>query len=114
MRRESRLLPERGVAQLAREAAVNQHVRAITPELLADIEAGGWRVLVFEYVEGRHADYRPGSRDLDTVLDTLAAVGEVALPEDAEVMWFEGRWSDYAVVPQRLTSSPVRRCCTPI
>lgn len=93
---------ERGVAQLAREAAVNPYVRAVTPELLADVEAGGWRVLAFEHVEGRHADYRPGSRDLDTVLDTLAAVGEVALPAEAGVMWFEGRWSDYTVVPERL------------
>ena len=94
---------ERATAQLAREAAVNPHVRAVTPQLLCDLEAGGWRLLCFEHVNGRRADYSPGSRDLDAVQCALATLDSLSLPADVDVMWFEGRWSDYAIVPQHLT-----------
>lgn len=93
---------ERAVAQLAREVAVNPHVRTVTPRLLCDLQAGSWRVLGFEHVVGRRADYTPGSPDVDAVLAALTTVEGVELPADVEVMWFEGRWSDYAVVPQHL------------
>ncbi|WP_344906590.1 hypothetical protein [Actinomadura meridiana] len=93
---------ERAVAQLDREAAVNPHVLSITPALVCDVECGQWRLLGFEHVRGRRADYTPGSRDLDAVLETLAAVDGLRVPDGLRVMWFEGRWSDYAIVPQRL------------
>ncbi|WP_165970604.1 phosphotransferase [Actinomadura sp. 6K520] len=94
---------ERAAAQLDREAAVNPHVRSVTPELLCDLTAGGWRLLGFEHVQGRRADYTPGSRDLNAVLDVFATLEHLQLPTTVDVMWFEGRWSDYATVPQHLT-----------
>ncbi|TDD79510.1 aminoglycoside phosphotransferase [Actinomadura darangshiensis] len=93
---------ERAAVQLAREAAVNPHVLAVAPALVCDLEAGGWRLLGFEHVEGRRADYTPGSRDLPAVLDALATVDGLKVPADVDVVWFEGRWSDYAVVPEHL------------
>ncbi|GAA0544286.1 phosphotransferase [Actinomadura livida] len=94
---------ERATAQLDREAAVNPHVRSVTPELLCDLTASGWRLLGFEHVQGRRADYTPGSRDLNTILEALATLENLRLPATVDVMWFEGRWSDYATVPQHLT-----------
>ncbi|WP_171064065.1 hypothetical protein [Actinomadura soli] len=57
---------------------------------MCDLDAGGWRLLGFEYLEGR-ADCTPGSQDLDAALTTLATVGGLRLPADVKVMWFEGR-----------------------
>ncbi|WP_433463218.1 phosphotransferase [Spirillospora sp. CA-128828] len=93
---------ERAAAQLDREATINPHVQAVTPEMVCDLEAGGWRLLGFEHVEGRRADYTPGSRDLPAVLDALDTVDGLKVPADVGVMWFEGRWSDYAAAPQHL------------
>lgn len=50
---------------LRREARIYPHVSHYAPRLLWRIEAGGWLLLAFEHVEGRHADYTPGSPDLD-------------------------------------------------
>ncbi|WP_176406348.1 hypothetical protein [Actinomadura sp. BRA 177] len=94
---------ERAVAQLDREAAVAPHVAAIAPALVCDVTAAGWRLLEFEHVEGRRANYSPDSPDLDAVLDVLAALDVLTVPDDVGLMWFEGRWSDYAVAPQRLS-----------
>ncbi|NVI91239.1 phosphotransferase [Actinomadura sp. BRA 177] len=93
---------ERAAAQLGREASVNPHVLAVSPALVCDMEVGGWRLLGFEYEEGRRVDYTPGSRDLPAVLDALATVDGLKVPAGVDVQWFEGRWSDYAVVPERL------------
>ncbi|MFC4052895.1 phosphotransferase [Actinomadura syzygii] len=93
----------RAGAQLAREAVVNPWVRTVAPALACDVEAGGWRLLGFEHVEGRRADYTPGSRDLDAVLETLAAVDALRVPAEVDVLCFERRWSNYAVVPRDLS-----------
>ncbi|TDB91852.1 phosphotransferase, partial [Actinomadura sp. 7K534] len=97
------LANERAAAQLDREAAVNPHVLPATPKLLCNLTASGWRLLGFEYVQGRRADYTPGSRDVNAVLEVLATLENRQLPANVDVMWFEGRWSDYATVPQHLT-----------
>jgi Ser/Thr protein kinase RdoA (MazF antagonist) len=57
---------------LADEAKVSPMLGRLAPELIAHIEDSGWRVLVFEYVPGRHADLQPGSPDLDQ----LAAIAD--------------------------------------
>ncbi|WP_433225635.1 phosphotransferase [Actinomadura formosensis] len=92
----------RAVAQLDREAAVAPYIGAIGPALVCDVTAGGWRLLGFEYVAGRRADYTPGSPDLDAVVGAVAALAGVAVPSGLRVQWFEGRWSDYAAAPQHL------------
>ncbi|WP_274561661.1 phosphotransferase [Streptomyces spiramyceticus] len=57
-----------GVGALTVEARVNTAVAGVGPRLLwAGIQAGGWYCLVFDYVDGCHADLSPGSPDLDSV-----------------------------------------------
>lgn len=83
-----------GVVGQQREATINPHVQPLAPALLwrlDDVE--GWDVLAFEYVEGRHPDYAPGSPDLPAVIaaiDTLAALPVPDLPlKDARRRWAE-------------------------
>ncbi|MGI5243095.1 hypothetical protein [Dactylosporangium sp. CA-139066] len=67
----------------AREAAIAPHLHSVAPRLIGRIETGGWDVLLFEAIEGRHADYRPGSPDLPavaTLLDAIAATPCPAIP----------------------------------
>lgn len=74
------------VATQAREAAMNAHVREIAPELLWHLpDVAGWNVLGFEHIEGRHADYTPGSPDLAIVAGVVARVGEIACPDGAPI-----------------------------
>ncbi|MGM1063117.1 aminoglycoside phosphotransferase family protein [Saccharothrix sp. Mg75] len=53
------------------EAAANPHLPRTTPRLLARIEHDGWLALVFEHVQGRHADLSPHSPDLPLLARTL-------------------------------------------
>lgn len=71
---------EAGVAAQAVEAAVNPAVRAVGPRLVAQVLAGGWDLLLFEHVPGRHADLSPASRDLAAVADALRAASEIEAP----------------------------------
>ncbi|GAA1025775.1 hypothetical protein GCM10009557_01020 [Virgisporangium ochraceum] len=60
-----------------REAAIAPHLKDVAPEVRAHLEVDGWDVLLFEALDGYHADYRPGSPDLPavaTLLETIAAL----------------------------------------
>lgn len=79
----ARLIPDQrgGGAEawsLLNEAGVLSAVRPHAPELLWRFDAAGWRILGFEFVNGRHADYSPGSSDLDLV---AAAVEDLSARE---------------------------------
>ena len=85
-----------GVVAQEREAAINPYVRAVAPAVrwqLADAE--GWHVLGFEYVDGRVADFRPGSADLPLVLTTLRTLGRAECPDLATVKDAGRRWAAY-------------------
>lgn len=46
------------------------------PRMLWTADAGGWVLLLFEFIEGaRHADLSPGSSDLPGALDVLSRLG---------------------------------------
>lgn len=67
------------VAMQDQEVAVNPLVLAAGPRLVWRVAAGGWDVLGFDYVPGRHADLsRPEGRRL--VGEALAAVQRVPAP----------------------------------
>ncbi|MEU4214054.1 hypothetical protein [Actinoplanes sp. NPDC026623] len=68
-----------------READVAAHVRPVAPALVAHVVAGGWDALIFEALDGHHADYRPGSDDLPKVADLVRRVGELSPPPDIEL-----------------------------
>ncbi len=55
-----------------REAELGVHVAPIGPRLLWHVEAGGWSLLGFECITGRHACYAPGSPDLLLLAQTLS------------------------------------------
>lgn len=72
------LLPNhRMVITQAREAAAAPLVKNISPQLLWRFDEAGWNVLGYEYVEGRSADYRPGSPDIDLVVGLMQALSTI-------------------------------------
>ncbi|MFP3963761.1 phosphotransferase [Actinomadura fulvescens] len=66
---------------LRNEANVTPHVAGISPALLWRVETENWIILGLDYVEGRHADYTPGSADLDLLRTTLSQLQQVPLPQ---------------------------------
>ncbi|MFF2374877.1 aminoglycoside phosphotransferase [Streptomyces xiamenensis] len=77
-----------------REKRINPYVRGLSARLLWSLESAGWSLLGFEYLEGEHASYGPGSADLALVAEAMAAVGEITCP-DVPVKFAEQRWSAY-------------------
>lgn len=78
-----------------REAAINPHLPRACPRLYWHLEVGGWVLLGYEVLAGRHADYAPGSPDLPLVA-ALAELQEVTAPADIAVKAAEQRWAAYA------------------
>jgi len=64
----------------AREAAAAPLVKGISPELLWQFDEAGWNVLGFEHIDGRSADYRPGSPDTGMVTDLMQALSAIEVP----------------------------------
>ncbi|MDQ0761947.1 aminoglycoside phosphotransferase [Streptomyces canus] len=79
----------------AREVAVAPYLPAACPRLLWHLEAGGWVLLGYEVIDGRHADYTD-SGDLVLVLTALRELQEVTAPDVPELKRAEQRWTAYA------------------
>ena len=84
---------ERGRKALRNEAAVNPHVSKLAPRLLFEAEAGGWHLLGFEHLQGRHIDYSPGSADLAKLAELVGLLQETPRPQST-LLPFERRWSN--------------------
>ncbi|WP_406458846.1 aminoglycoside phosphotransferase [Streptomyces sp. NBC_00876] len=84
------------VAAQRREAAVAPHLPASCPRLYWHLELDGWSILGYEVVDGRHADYAPGSPDLPLVEAALTELQGVSAPADVEIKDAVDRWADYA------------------
>jgi hypothetical protein len=82
----------------ALEAAVAATVATTSPRLLWHLpDAGGWNLLAFEALLGaRHADLRPGARDLGRITQALQALGEAANPPRVVTDHIEQRWAEHA------------------
>ncbi|WP_119727922.1 phosphotransferase [Thermomonospora amylolytica] len=65
---------------LRHEARVTPHVAGIAPRLLWQVQTDGWTVLGLEHIAGRHADYSPGSPDLDLLRAAVLQFQGVPLP----------------------------------
>ena len=86
----------RRVITQAREAAVAPLVRDISPALLWHFDEAGWNVLGYEYAPGRHADYSPGSPDLDRPVQLMNALSAIKVPDDpGPLKRAEDRWKPY-------------------
>lgn len=85
----------------AREIAVAPLVRDLSPQLLWYFEEAGWIVLGYQHIEGRHADYRPGSGDPDALVPLIRALGEIGVPPGSGPFNLaEDRWKNYADDPR--------------
>ena len=67
------------VVTQAREAAAASLVTGISPALLWQFDEAGWNVLGFEHVQGRAADYRPGSPDIDLVTALMQSLATIEI-----------------------------------
>jgi hypothetical protein len=91
----------RRVITQAREAAVAPLVSEISPALLWHFDEAGWNVLGYQYAPGRHADYAPGSPDLDRLVQLMAALSTIKVPGDPRPFKrAEDRWRPYLDDPQ--------------
>lgn len=90
----------RRVITQTREAAVAPLVKEISPALLWHVDEAGWNVLGYEYVEGHHADYKPGSPDLDQMVRLMDELSGIKVPDDSTVFKrAEDRWAPYVDDP---------------
>ncbi|GAA0449655.1 phosphotransferase [Streptomyces sp. NPDC046215] len=83
------------------EAAINRYVRGVGPGLRWRVVAGGWELLGFEHIDGRHADLSPGSTDLPLVADALLAAQDLPSPRTVTVPRFEDRWARFLAAGTR-------------
>ncbi|MET7884930.1 aminoglycoside phosphotransferase [Streptomyces avermitilis] len=84
------------VAAQRREAAVAPHLPASCPRLYWHLEFAGWSLLGYEVIDGRHADYTPGSPDLPLVETALSELQGVTTPAGIGIKAAVDRWADYA------------------
>jgi hypothetical protein len=92
-----------GVAAQQREATINAYVLDVAPRLLWRTEVDGWDLLAFDHVQGRHADYSPGSDDLPRVVEALDLLARIRCP-DLPLKRAEQRWACYVDDPAALDS----------
>ncbi|MEU7967326.1 aminoglycoside phosphotransferase [Streptomyces sp. NPDC049097] len=78
-----------------REAAINPYLPAASPRMLWHVHAGGWDLIGYQRLTGRHADYTPGSPDLPLVAHAVNELQARPCP-DIELKRAEQRWSSYA------------------
>lgn len=91
----------RQVVSQAREAAVAPLVHEISPALLWHVDEAGWNVLGYELAPGRHADYTPGSPDLDRLVLLMSALTDIKVPDAEPFKRAEDRWRPYVDDPAR-------------
>jgi len=85
----------------AREAAVAPLVNEISPTLLWHFDEAGWNVLGYEHADGRHADYAPGSSDLDWLVQLMEALSAIRVLDDpGPLKRAEDRWKPYLDDPE--------------
>lgn len=84
--------------QMRREEAVNPFLAHLAPPLVWRAEDYGWIALGFEHVDGRHANFKPGSEDLPAVVDAVDRIGRIPLPPPVRG-WPENRWDKFTDRP---------------
>ncbi|MGW0628501.1 aminoglycoside phosphotransferase [Streptomyces sp. NPDC002758] len=83
-----------------READINPFTGGLAPVLRWQIKKGGWDLLGFEDLGDRHADYSPGSQDLDLVLQSMWRLASALPPHHVELKTMAQRLSDYVTDPE--------------
>jgi hypothetical protein len=70
----------RPIVTQAREAAAAPLAKGLSPELLWQFNEDGWNVNGFEHIDGRKANYQPGSPDIGPVAELMAALSRIEIP----------------------------------
>ncbi|MCP2336513.1 phosphotransferase [Actinomadura rupiterrae] len=83
------------IRALRREIAVNPCVPEFAPRILWSTESGGWLAVAFEHVNARHADYQPGSPDLDALAGLVHRLQRTPCPPVVGLA-IERRWAALA------------------
>ncbi|MET7694858.1 phosphotransferase [Streptomyces sp. NPDC005483] len=65
------------------------------PRALWDVDAGGWALYGYEYIEGRYPDLAPGSDDLAPLVYALTVVSEAPWPEMLSKKPLHTRWTEF-------------------
>ncbi|MBM9505844.1 aminoglycoside phosphotransferase [Actinacidiphila acididurans] len=81
-----------------REAEINPHLNGLSPALIRHISDHGWELLIFEALEGHHADYSAGSADLPMVATLLSRLSETPCP-DLDLRPVDDRLKSYVTKP---------------
>jgi hypothetical protein len=89
---------QRGAQTQQMEAMINPYVAPIAPRLLWQIHTGPWHMLGFDYIDGRHADFSPGSPDLPKVIHAMRKLADIPCP-DLPLKRAEQRWAPYTDDP---------------
>ncbi|MBK6015167.1 phosphotransferase [Streptomyces sp. MBT53] len=91
----------KGTAHDDPQAWVYRHEAQVTgnapraPRVLWEIDAGGWVLYGYEYVEGRYPDLTPGSDDLAPLVRTLIVVSKTPWPETLHKKPLHTRWAEF-------------------
>lgn len=91
----------KGTRQDDPQAWVYRHEANVTrtapsaPGVLWEVDAGGWLLYGYEYVDGRHPDLAPGSADLAPLVRTLAVLSEAPWPEALSKKPLHTRWAGF-------------------
>jgi hypothetical protein len=83
------------------ERRINPYVSHLSAPLRWTVDEEKWSLLGFTYIDGREADFRPGSPDLPLMVETISAIGEITCP-DLPMARAEKRWKDYTDRPEKL------------
>lgn len=81
-----------------REAEMSPYVEGLGPALVSYVKDCGWELLIFEALEGHHADYSPTSPDLPAVVALLTRLAETPCP-DISLRPMEERLQAYVSEP---------------
>ncbi|MFD3456817.1 aminoglycoside phosphotransferase [Streptomyces sp. NPDC058691] len=79
-----------------REAAINPYVAPrLAPRILWRVQEAGWDLLGYEFADGRHANYAPGSPDLPRVLRLAGDLAQLDTPPASVVRNIGQRMSEF-------------------
>ena len=91
----------KGTQQDDPQAWVYRHEAKVTQaapraaRVLWEVDAGGWLLHGYEYIDGRYPDLSPGSADLAPLVRTLAVLSEASWPEELRKKPLHARWTDF-------------------
>lgn len=78
-----------------REAAINPHLPRACPRIKWRLQLAGWDLIGFDVLNGRMADFSPGSADLELVIAALFELSTVSCPNIQDLKQATQRWAEY-------------------